>query len=80
MWLRDYLPSSLRERGCEVRTLTFGYDTVLGDNKPAPSIRGIAGILLESLRLARTEEKVCAPEPLCCRPRLTHDDRNGTVR
>jgi len=85
MWLRDFLPSDLREQGCAVRILTFGYDTALRDKTVTPTIRVFARWLLESLCRARAEDNVRgeAFEFLCrqvyCELWLIGYGRNGAV-
>ncbi|KAI5844898.1 hypothetical protein BZA05DRAFT_408884 [Tricharina praecox] len=64
MWVRDFLPSDLRERGCQVRILTFGYDTAFRDKTITPTVQIFGRWLMESLSRLRPEGNASSRRPI----------------
>lgn len=61
MWLRDFLPG--HERFEKSRIMTFGYSSILSDNRNTASLAEWAHSLLQALVSARQSEAVCNPLP-----------------
>ena len=54
LWLRDFLPSRLRDAGINVRVMSYGFDSRMAFSRNVGSIKFQALTLLDALKTKRT--------------------------